>query len=50
MPAKTAPAKLLAAAAAVLEKWCDGWHLTADVDVTIRLQSMTQAVSVVTWR
>jgi hypothetical protein len=50
---KTAPAKLLAAAAGAIEKWCDGWYLfgaqavmvwgrprlTADVDVTIRLRS-----------
>jgi hypothetical protein len=49
---KTAPGKLLAAAAGVIEKWCDGWYLfgaqavvvwgrprlTADVDVTIRLR------------
>jgi hypothetical protein len=53
VPHKNAPAELLAAAAGVIEKWCDGWYLfgaqavvvwgrprlTADVDVTIRLRS-----------
>ncbi len=52
MPDRTAPARLLAAAASVIEKWCDGWYLfgaqavivwgrprlTADVDVTVRLR------------
>ena len=52
MPQFTAPAKLLAAAAGVIEKWCDGWfvfgaqavvvwgrpRLTADVDITVRLK------------
>lgn len=53
MSYQTAPAKLLAAAAGAIEKWCDGWYLfgaqavvvwgrprlTADVDVTVRLRS-----------
>ena len=52
MSCKTAPARVLAAAAGAIEKWCDGWYLfgaqavvvwgrprlTADVDVTIRLR------------
>lgn len=53
MSQNSAPAELLAAAAGVIETWCDGWYLfgaqavvvwgrprlTADVDVTIRLSS-----------
>jgi hypothetical protein len=49
---RTAPARLLAAAAGVIEKWSDGWYLfgaqavivwgrprlTADVDITVRLR------------
>jgi hypothetical protein len=27
MSHKSAPAELLAAAAGVIEKWCDGWYL-----------------------
>ena len=52
VPARTAPAKLLAAAAKVIDQWSDGWYvfgaqavilwgrprLTADVDVTVRLR------------
>jgi hypothetical protein len=52
MDHKTVLAELRAAAAGVVEKWCDGWYLfgaqavvvwgrprlTADVDVTVRLR------------
>ena len=52
MSQQTAPTRLLAATAAVIEKWCDGWYvfgaqaviiwgrprLTADVDITVRLK------------
>jgi len=51
VPHKTAPARVLEAAAGPIRKWCDGWYLfgaqaailwgrprlTADVDITIRL-------------